>query len=105
MLKKPKNGVEGLIEWWTKLDDVVHLMRNRKAVRLWEWKGIPHNAVKTPQGEWCGACIQFTAVGGTKRHLCYNDIMVNRYWYKDFFERDDYRRISAVFKEVVSMEN
>ena len=104
IFKRPQqchDKVIDLILWWTKLDDLIHLLNDRQRIKDWEKQGIPHIA-KIVNGTFISKTIKITAHGHKReRNLTYQDIIVNRYWFKECFAQDDYRRIALVFQNLL----
>lgn len=109
ILKNPRNkSVEAMIEWWSMLDDMVHLLSNKKAVRYWEKNGIPHNYLwgeRDGKPEFVKLYVNVPCKNGkTKRiPLTYNQLTVNRYWYKDYFYMDKVSRMVRAFEETMKI--
>lgn len=90
-----------LILWWSTLDDFIHLLNDRRRIKAWEKQGIPH-ATKIVNGTFISKAIKISDHNHKReRNLTYQDIIVNRYWFKECFAQDDYRRIALVFQNLL----
>ena len=104
IFKRPKryyddcDKVIHLILWWSTLDDLIHLLNDRRRIKAWEKQGIPH-ITKVVGGTFISKAIKIIDHDHKReRNLTYQDIIVNRYQYKECFAQDDYRRIAIVFQ-------
>lgn len=78
--KKPKN-VEEFIQIWGWMDDVIIKTKKKTAYNYWKKNGTPNG-------------------------MDYDNVIVNRYWFRDYFRielRNDYTRIYKVFIEALSI--
>ena len=80
--KKCRN-TEEYIHYWTKLDDIIHSLRDKKLIKEWEKKSIPNEKCNNH----CWVYVNDKR-GKRLRMLKYSDIITNRYWYKEAFEVD-----------------
>ena len=95
------DNVIDLILWWSTLDDLIHLLNDRQRIKAWEKQGIPHVA-KVVDGTFISRAIKIIDHDHKQeRNLTYQDIIVNRYWFKECFAKDDYRRIALVFQNLL----
>lgn len=92
--KKPKD-VETLIQIWGWMDDIITNTKSKKAVNYWKRNGIP----KEKRGPFY---MQLTPKGPSYR-VTYDAIAMNRYWWKEAFEKCDYQRMYEAFVKALTL--